>query len=197
MVVLWIILGIFSLLVLLILYLVFVPFTIYANTFEGRYSFSFPVILKLMIAKKNGSYEYIIRVFFIKFRLDSGKYTLKFENIFRKKKDYGEEMKEKKRKKKERKYDTLKRIRAIYRFIRSMFGSFHVKRFEATFDTGDYTLNALLVPVFSRVNGDITRIWVNFQDEYGFVTVIRSRLLNFVKHGLLLYIGVKRARIKQ
>lgn len=175
----------------LLIYIVIVPFTIYANTYEDRYYFLFPGLFRILVFRNEGGYAVRMRLFFISFRMNAEQQIWRFEKLV-KRGARGDKINKKKRKKR---FNMKKKFRAIYLFMLGILGTFKVKHFEATFDTGDYTLNALLVPVFSAINGEKHGISINFNDEFGLIAKINNRIFNFLRPGLMFYIRYKKSRI--
>ena len=65
--------------------------------------------------------------------------------------------------------------------------SFKIKRFDLKIDTGDYTLNAKLYPLFLFLNNRVGHFNVNFKNRNQFVLHIQNRPIDIVKS----YINLK------
>ncbi|WP_372794506.1 hypothetical protein [Lutibacter sp.] len=59
--------------------------------------------------------------------------------------------------------------------------SFKIKRFNLEIDTGDYTLNAKLYPVFVFLNYNLGHFKVNFEDRNQLVLHLQNRPINIIK----------------
>lgn len=59
--------------------------------------------------------------------------------------------------------------------------SFKIKRFDLNIDTGDYTLNAKLYPLFLFLNNGVGHFNVNFVDRNQFVLHLQNRPIDIVK----------------
>jgi hypothetical protein len=59
--------------------------------------------------------------------------------------------------------------------------SFKIKRFDLNIDTGDYTLNAKLYPLFLFLNNGVGHFNVNFEDRNQFVLHLQNRPIDIVK----------------
>ena len=79
----------------LLVYIIVVPFTIYANTWEGRYYFLLPGLIRVLVLKADSNYEMRLRLFFVSFKLGDAKHKYKFDRFFSKsdKKDKGKKKK--------------------------------------------------------------------------------------------------------
>jgi len=59
--------------------------------------------------------------------------------------------------------------------------SFKIKRFDLNIDTGDYTLNAKLYPLFLFLNNGVRHFHVNFENRNQFVLHIQNRPIDIIK----------------
>ncbi|MBG7629219.1 MAG: hypothetical protein IZT56_02190 [Bacteroidetes bacterium] len=59
--------------------------------------------------------------------------------------------------------------------------SFKIKRFDLNIDTGDYTLNAKLYPLFLFLNNGVGHFNVNFENRNQFVLHLQNRPIDIVK----------------
>lgn len=188
MIALWLALAfLFAVLVYVLLY----PFTIRINSIQDRYSFSITPVIQMDLIMGDGSPLLLLRVCMIPFRIRLRKGThpgMLFSGLT------GRE--EKKDSTGRKKKDAGKRIRAIYLFCCGLIRSFRLKRLVLTFDTGNYPLNARLVPVLTMFHGSKTDISINFLDQNYVDIQIQSRLVHILWHGILLYLRVRRAGIK-
>lgn len=59
--------------------------------------------------------------------------------------------------------------------------SFKIKRFDLNIDTGDYTLNARLYPLFLFLNNGVGHFQVNFENRNQFVLHVQNRPIDIIK----------------
>ena len=59
--------------------------------------------------------------------------------------------------------------------------TFKIKRFDLKIDTGDYTLNAKLYPLFLFLNNSVGHFSINFENRNQFVLHIQNRPIDIVK----------------
>jgi hypothetical protein len=67
------------------------------------------------------------------------------------------------------------------RIIRRIVVSFRLKLLKAEFDTGDYTLNAMLIPVFLQLKYLQNHVNVNFEDRNSIHIILQNRVFNFLR----------------
>jgi hypothetical protein len=134
---------------LLIAGFVFLPVSIVADSNRQRYYISIPVYLKGVISKANEEWKFRIRIFMIPFTM---------RNLKRKKniKQQTEESGKSKRK--------MPKMEKVTKVLVQLYRSFRIKKLEANIDTGDFPLNAQLIPVVSRLNNKNIDIGINFHD---------------------------------
>mgnify|MGYP006296662605 CR=1 FL=1 len=71
--------------------------------------------------------------------------------------------------------------RLIFKLLRSIIHSFRVKRFAVQFDTGNYPLNAQLIPLIAWINRRTAmRYYVNFNARNSVDILITNRLIRIV-----------------
>jgi len=163
------------------LIILLLPFTIYADTQEQRYSLSWPVFFRMVVYGSEDGYRGRFYVFYIPFRMDLSSMKIKYPSF---------RTKGKKDKALPEPY-SLKKVKTYYRFLRALWASFRLKRLEATFDTGDYNMNAILVPMLTCVNSKKVHVFVNFSDTWAFMLKIRNNLGRIAWLGLLFWIRLK------
>ena len=66
--------------------------------------------------------------------------------------------------------------------------SFRIKKLMADIDTGDFPLNAELIPVTTLLNGPKTNIRINFEDSNFLVMHIQNRIYHYVRLIVRLYL---------
>ncbi len=153
----------FLLLFLLIVYALLVPIDLFINTNTNQYYVQIRGFAKVSIEKDNVEIIRIkLRMFFMNFYL----YPLKYKWLTEKKKIA-------KKHKIKRKFGLKKGLQ--------IFKSFKIKRFNLEIDTGDYTLNAKLYPVFVFLNYNVGHFKVNFEDRNQLVLHLQNRPINIIK----------------
>jgi len=153
----------FILLLLLIGYVLLVPIDLYINTTTNQYYAQIRGLAKASIEKDNVEIVRIrLRTFFMNFYL----YPLKYIGLTDKK--------ERVKKNKTKRKIGLKKGLQILK-------SFKIKRFNLEIDTGDYTLNAKLYPLFIFLNYHIGHFKVNFLDKNQLVLHLQNRPINIIK----------------
>lgn len=145
---------------LIIAGLLLLPLSVVADSNQNRYFISIPFYLRGTVMKVNEEWKFRIWVFQIPFYITSLK-----------KKKSIQQQSEAIKKPKKRKLNMDK----IFRVIRGIYRSIRIKRLKANIDTGDYPLNAQLIPVVSQINNTNITIGINFED-------MNSIYLNAVTH---------------
>jgi hypothetical protein len=162
-----IVLIIVILLILLIGGLLFLPVSIVADSNRKMYSVSIPLYLKASFTELNEKWKIRFHIFHIPF-------SIKYPE---KKKPSLQKGKVKKTRKKKRRKFSVNRILTI---IKRTFKSFQIKQLDANIDTGDFPLNAQLIPVVSRLNSKNIAIGINFTDNNSIYFRAVTRLYKFV-----------------
>lgn len=155
-----ILLSIGIVLFLIIAGLLILPFSVVADSNQNTYFISIPFYLKGTINKVNEEWKFRIRVFLIPVYITG----LKRKRSIK-------QQSETEKKPKKRKFNIYK----ISNIIRGVNRSFRIKRLNANIDTGDYPLNAQLIPVVTKINSTNIAIRINFEDT-------NSIYLNAVTH---------------
>ena len=157
------------LIIILILLLLFtgllcLPTKIVADTDRKQFYVSIPFYFKAMVSGENEIWSVRIRVFLIPFKI---------KTPFLKKKSFNKKNKsEKKNIKKRRKMNTERLLQLLKRTIKS----FKIKRLMASVDTGDFPLNAQLIPVVSQIKSENISIGINFNNDNSFFLRVDTRL---------------------
>lgn len=158
-------------LVILILVIIagifFLPTSIVADTKRKMYFVSIPLYLKASFAESDEKWKIRLRIFFIPIPikyLDKKKTSLKESDL------------KEKPKKKKRKLST----RRLVAIINRTFKSVRIKKLDANIDTGDFPLNAQLIPVATRLNNEKIAIGINFEDNNSIYFRVVTQLYKFV-----------------
>jgi hypothetical protein len=152
------------LLLSLILWLLFTTISIEIDSKANIYKISFGAFISTSFEETDGKYVIHIHLFF---GYDFFINPLSFKSR-KKKLD---------KKKAQKKINPFK----ITSLIRKVIASFELKLFEAEFDTGDYTMNALLIPVFLQLNYLKHPVNVNFEDRNSIHIILENRAFNFLR----------------
>jgi hypothetical protein len=156
-------LVIFALFLLLIIYLLWAPITLYIDTSANQYFVRLQGIMKASI---EGDPSKVIRI-----RLQILFLNFNFYPLMKR---FGSKKKETAEKKKHRKRIAMKRIICVVRTIK-------VKKFLLEMDTGDCIQNAKLFPLFTLLNrtrGDFT---INFENRNRLALVFQNRPIHILK----------------
>jgi len=141
-----------SLILFTLLWIMLGPVTIFINTGEGRYSVALPGIFRASAIPAGELFMIRGSVFFIPYRF----------NPF-----------DRKRKKQKRRSSISP---GGMNLGRNMLQAFRIRKLHLNIDTDDFTLNALLIPVFSAVNSDNIRLQANFEGEASMLLDLRTRI---------------------
>lgn len=150
-----VLISILLVIILLLMWLVFAPLIIKIDTERHEYFIALKGLIKiwpewnldgLQIHTQLPAYHFIKR---LSFRKEEGTKPVKKESRTR--------------------YMPFKKMMAVLR-------TFKVRYMDLTIDTDDYTLNALLVPIFQLINRPNFRGSVNFQGETRCELEIRNNL---------------------
>ncbi len=181
MIILYIILAV---LFFLIVWLLFAPLIIYVDSGEGLYYVKIPLLIKLRFVIDDGQYVLRFRIFFIPFDVKTGKKKITEKD---------DRKERKRRKKKHRINKILKVIPAFLKFLPGLFRTSRIKKMIINFDTGDYTINARLVPVLAILSRKNISLNVNYSDINTIHLIIQNRLFNIVRLGVSLFLKIIRA----
>ncbi|SHH67221.1 hypothetical protein SAMN05444148_2624 [Winogradskyella jejuensis] len=161
-------LVIILLLLSILLCLLLVPITMVIDTINNTYYLELKGLAKASVIEDN------IEVLKIKMRIlffKSYMYPLKRMAIKKSKKT-------KVLKPKKERFINSKNLKRVLRVIKS----FNIKKFYLNLDTGDYTANAKLYPVFSFLNFyKATNCNVNFVGENNVQLIIQNRPVRIIK----------------
>ncbi len=164
---------IFILLLSFFTWLIVGPLILKINTSRNIYEIKLPGIFKGMIIPTDEFLVFKIWFAFIPITFDPLKQSIK-----KNKKPKKEKSVKKSTKKKSRKKIQVIQIRKL---IVRIFNSFNIKKLDMNIDTGDFILNAKLVPVFSAIHSEKRMMTVNFQEVNHLELIITNRLFNFIK----------------
>ena len=147
---------------ILIAGILFLPASIVADSHRKMYFVSIPLYFKASFTESHEEWKIRLRIFQIPFNI----------KYLEKKKTSSQKNELKKRKKL-----SVSRLLII---IKKTFKSLRIKQLDATIDTGDFPLNAQLIPVISQLNSENIAITVNFEDNNSLYFKAVTRLYKFV-----------------
>lgn len=131
------------------------------NTNRGLYKADYGRGINIRLVKRKQRIFLRIQLFFIRFNMAPWN---------KNKQDKPET--EKARPKKQRKSPSLKKI---MRWGRALYSSVSIKRLNADIDTGDFPLNAQLIPLTALINGNNRELNINFEDRNQLDMIIQTR----------------------
>ena len=157
---------------LFFLWLIFGPVRLKVNTMKKTYEVILPGIFRGMIIPTNNFLIFKLWIVAIPVKID----PLKTRKSKKPKKK--EKPEKKKRKRKENESIPFNKIRKMATRI---LKSFTIEKLYLNMDTGDYVLNARLVPVFAAITNNKRHLTINFQETNEFEIIIKNRIFNFIK----------------
>jgi len=168
MTVVWVLVGI----VLMVFgWMLFATLRLYIDTAENQY---YVQLKGLMAARIVPSDDF----FHIKFRIPF--YTFRY-NPFEERKPKKETKKKPKKSPSAKKKKKRKTWSTNLDLIKSLLATFKVKHCVIDLDTGNYPLNAKLVPVFTLLNHGPVNMRANFRGKSYLFLEIENRLVRFIK----------------
>lgn len=151
--------------VLILISLMVFPTRIILNTIREDYSIEISIFLKAQLIVKNQNAFLKIKVLSIPLKsIDLNK---------RKKKEVIINDSTNISKDKKRSISSMKIIPQFFRVIT-------IQKMDVEFDTGDFPLNAQLIPLVQLANGNNIHIQVNFEDRNYFDMIVFTRLYKFI-----------------
>ena len=165
--ILYILIILFS---LFLLWLMLGPVIIVVDSTSNRYDLSLPGIFQARVIQAEDLFHIRGWIFFVPYRF----------NPFKKRKQ--------KRKKEDTPGDKKKRFKfppGGAGMVKDAIRTIRIRKLDLDLDTDDFLLNAWLVPVFSVINLQNTRLHVNFRGESTLLLDMRIRL------GALLWVFIR------
>lgn len=157
----WIII-VFVLLVILV-YLLWAPVVLFIDTASNKYQLRYGALAKASL--ESDPVELIrlrISIFFLRFNT----YPLRWK---------------KGAKKTDKRKTRRKSRRMSFRQLNKLLRSFRVRQFLLQLDTGDYVLNAKLIPLAVAAQVAGAKVMVNFQNSNRFVLKLENRAFDILK----------------
>ncbi|MFO7655637.1 MAG: hypothetical protein R6W78_01075 [Bacteroidales bacterium] len=148
-------------------YLLFFPVLIRLNTVTNHFYAGLPGIAGIRAFKKDGAWKSYYYIFFLKYSFDfSSPGTKKAEYLSNKNKST------KKRK--------PLNIYVLPKLVSRVLSGFKIKKFVWRIDTGDYPLNAQLIPVAACLSGTGVSVTINFSNINELYIIATTRLFRLL-----------------
>ena len=149
-------------------YILFFPITVKIDTDNSKYYIRLPGILGFRVMKGKSGWKMRFSVLFMRFNIQ-----------FFKPDEHGKKLEEDPSKIKGR--SSGKRFKAGYLLLgMNILRTFRLRRLRWSIDTGDYPLNAQLIPVASYLNNDRINLSVNFNDHNELYIILHAHLFRIV-----------------
>jgi hypothetical protein len=151
----------------------FVPLKIVLNTKEKEYYISLPGYLRAdLMFESMQSIKVKLRVFFFTFRIEPGNATkIKEKYTYRKQK--------------------RRKIQRPLLLAKNQLKNFRIKKLNASIDTGNFPLNAQLIPIAGSLNRRNINLNINFENKYELDVCIVTRLYKIIYTTIKHYISNK------
>lgn len=163
-----------SILTVLLLFLtgiLFIPLRLVVNTKSNQYYLNLPGYFRIDVLLGITQQPKIkIRLFFFTFKIEPFKGSKK------------ESLEQKKKSKHIRK--NSKSTSSKLTFIRNCFRQIRIKKLNAEIDTGDYPLNAQLIPIAQQISNQNINLNINFNNRNNFEMVTTTQIFRFIKPGI-------------
>jgi len=163
-------LYLFGALLLLIILILIARIRILVDTEKGTYAARFGQVMSIQLVKYSGRPGIRFRAFFISFRINGGKQK-KEEKISM----------AGKHKRKKRKITAKKGIR----YFKVIWQSIHIRKLTMDIDTGDFPLNAQLIPLALALSRNNVAMAINFEDRIKVDATIQTRLITLIWNYIL------------
>lgn len=170
---------ILSVILFLIILLLTLPVQIEADSGDGSFQVSMPVFFSAGIFNLMDSPEMKIKILLIPVRLDS------LIRGMKKKKKVNEDEHIKKNN------GNHNKVKRPLKLFRSFMNCFKIRTLQCDIDTGNFPLNAQLVPLVTLVNDYNKNISINFENRIYIYFLIETRVINF----LILFIKYKMSNL--
>ncbi|MBN2611631.1 MAG: hypothetical protein JXB00_08750 [Bacteroidales bacterium] len=153
--------------VLFLLYLLFFPVFIRLNTRTNRYYACLPGIAGINVLKKEDGWKFYYLIFFLKFSFKP------FKQLQNAEIKHDDTTKTKQRRKK-------LPVFMIPKMISGIISNFRIKKLDCSIDTGDYPLNAQLIPVASCLSDSRVSVTINFNNKNELYLSATTRLFGLL-----------------
>lgn len=161
-------LGILLFFSVFILYILIIPVTIKIDTYDNIYYVRMQGIWGFKLQKKNDIWKARFSLLFLKFKPD----------VFKKKKDKEQstEVESKPKKIRKKRHGKIRILKLFFRILKT----FNIRKIESDLDTGDFPLNAQLIPLFYSMNRRNVTLSVNFNGINNLYLVVYTRLYKVI-----------------
>jgi len=150
-----------SLIIILLLWMMFVPVIIFINTDRDRYLLTLPGIFRAVLVPTPDFFYIRLWVFFLPIKIDPLK--------IKKRKKGKAENQVKSKKKSSKRFGNIN-------IIQPAIQTFRIRKLWLDIDSNDFLLNAALVPAFSMVNHGNILMQVNFDGNLFLHLETRARI---------------------
>ncbi len=159
-----VVLIIISLIVLFITGLFIIPIQIVINTQKNEYYISLPGYFRVdLLFTRDYNYSIKLKILFFSFRIFPGKRRNSVRDVEEPRKNIQKTKRRKKQK-------------ITFSFIKKIIKCFKIKKLNADIDTGDYPLNAQLIPIAHAISQGNTNIDINFQNRNVLDICVNTRI---------------------
>lgn len=152
--------------IMFILYILIIPVTLKIDTYENNYYFRMSGICGVRVQKNNGVWKAWFSVLFLTFNIQSLK---RFTTAKNKSHKADARFKRKKR------YSS-KRLKMFIKLLKTL----RIKRLQCEIDTGDYPLNAQLIPIAYALNRKNIDLSVNFRGGNDLYLIVYTRIYRII-----------------
>lgn len=154
--------------IIFLIYLLVAPVTLKIDSYSNKYYFRIPGVLGFRIKRRKDKWEAGYSVFFIKFRINLYK-------IGSKTKKTKETIQPTDR------YKRKKGFKPSYiKFGLNILSSFSLRKLSVEIDTGDFPLNAQLIPLAYALSDRRINLSVNFNDYNNIYFVVYTRIFKIL-----------------
>ena len=155
--------------IILLAWILFVPFRFCIDTTINQYYFEWSGIIKINFVPDEVEIFFIrVKIPFYHIHIYPIKKLIEEEKEKEKEKKPGQEKSKKSWLRRINKKE-VRRIKLLSKLGWKVFKALRLKKFEVNVDTGDVIYNAWLIPLFVSLNGNRTNLRVNYQ---GIVSVV-------------------------
>lgn len=154
------------LILLFLLTLLIARVRITVNTDRGLYKADYGRWISIRLVKTEQGLRLRLQFFFIRFNIAPWNKTKKDKPV-----------RKKATPKKRRKSPSF---RKLLRWFKAMYRGISIKRLKADIDTGDFPLNAQLIPLTTIINGRNRELNINFEDRNSLDLIIQTRPISIL-----------------
>ncbi|MBN1950880.1 MAG: hypothetical protein JW801_06725 [Bacteroidales bacterium] len=149
------------LLILIMSFLLFARFRLTVNTEKGLYQADFGRWISVGMVRRKQNLCLRLRVLLVSF------YLQPWKKVKKKITEAGQTSKKKR--------SRSVSIKRMVRLVKALHASLAIKRLRADIDTGDFPLNAQLIPLTYLINGGNRQLNINFEERNKLELIIQTR----------------------